>query len=128
MRYKTLALAIFPALALSACTIIPPAIEQQPVLDGLVGLGQTTRVGELTLRPEAIVEDSRCPMNARCVWGGRAVLDTTVWRNGQAARRQLILGEPAADGLMLDTVEPGRTTQGTVAPQDYRFHFSIQTR
>ncbi len=128
MRYSILVLAFVPAFALSGCTIIPPAIEPQPVAVSLVGLGQTTRVGELTLRPESVIEDSRCPMNARCVWAGRVILDTTVWRGDQSERRQLTLGEPAADGLMLDTVEPGRTTEGPVAPDTYRFHFNIQVR
>lgn len=128
MKYANLALTILPALALSACAIIPQSAQTQPVSQDLVGLGQTANVGALSLRPETVVEDSRCPINARCVWAGRVIVETTVWRGEQAERRQLTLGVPATDGLMLDTVEPGRTTDGAIAPQDYRFHFSIQAR
>jgi len=138
MRYTIPALIILPALALSACAIIPqsaeslpvstPPLAPQPASQGLIGLGQTADLGVVTLRPEAVIEDSRCPMNARCVWAGRVVVDATVWKAGRAERRQLTLGAPAADGVMLDTAEPGRTTDGPIAPQDYRFHFSIQTR
>ena len=113
--------AILPALALFACAVIP-----QPAFGAFAKLGQSTHTGTLTVRPEMVIEDSRCPMNARCVWAGRVVIEATVWQGGQAERCQLTLGEPDSDGLLLDTVEPGRTTDGQIAPKDYRFHFSVQ--
>ncbi|MBB3861161.1 hypothetical protein GGQ88_002433 [Novosphingobium hassiacum] len=131
MNHKILALAALPALALSACTIIPPAVEQAPPpqSDGFAQIGQTIRVGALTIRPDAINEDSRCPMNARCVWAGRVIVAATVMQNGESTFRNFTLGEPASDGLMLDTVEPGRTTlEGAIPPASYRFHFSITPR
>ncbi|MBA4354300.1 MAG: hypothetical protein C0409_06370 [Novosphingobium sp.] len=108
-------------MALSGCAIIP-----QPASDGFARLGQSTRIAALNVRPEAVIEDSRCPMNARCIWAGRVVIEASVWQGGVPERRQFTLGDPAADGLMLDTVEPGRTTDGPIAPKDYRFHFSMQ--
>lgn len=131
MNQKTLALAALPALALAACTIIPPAVEQTPPLqsDGFAQIGQAIRVGNLTIRPDAINEDSRCPMNARCVWAGRVIVAATVMQDGEAQVRNLTLGIPAADSLILDTVEPGRTTlEGAIPPANYRFHFSLTPR
>ncbi len=121
MRYATPLFAVLPALLLSACAVIP-----QPAADGFARIGQTTRVGAVKLRPERIVEDSRCPMNARCVWAGRVTVEATVWQGGTAQLRNYTLGEPASDGIMLDTVEPGRMTDTVLKPADYRLHFTIQ--
>ena len=41
-------------------------------------LGQPTRVGRLVVTPLRVAEDSRCPINARCVWAGRAVVQTRI--------------------------------------------------
>ena len=58
------------ALALCACATAP--IAQSPIRsDGLAALGQPTRVGALVVTPQALVEDSRCPINARCIWAGQ---------------------------------------------------------
>lgn len=114
-------LAFLPALALSACTVIP-----QPAFGGFARLGQSTQTATWTVRPESVIEDSRCPMNAHCVWAGRVVIEATVWQGRRAERRQLTFGKPDADGLLLDTVEPGRTTDRPITPRDYRFHFSAQ--
>lgn len=131
MNHKLTTLLALPALALSACTIIPPAVEQAPPpqSDGFAQIGQSIRVGTLTIRPDAVNEDSRCPMNARCVWAGRVIVAATVMRDGESTFRNLTLGEPDSDGLMLDTAEPGRTTlEGAIPPANYRFHFSITQR
>jgi len=115
------------ALALSACATVPAP----PRADGFAMLHQTTRAGAVEVTPDAVREDSRCPMNARCVWAGRVVLDATVRENGRSMSRTLILGEPAltADGeLMLDSVEPPTRTDTPIRAEDYRFHFSWRSR
>ncbi len=122
-HYSRLALAlVLPALSLAACATVPTSAEPQ-----WVGIGQTVRSGPLTIRANALVEDSRCPMNARCVWAGRVVVDVTLTHDGQMTRANLILGEPrvlASGSVMLDSVEPGRQTQVTLTPADYRLHFT----
>jgi hypothetical protein len=45
-------------------------------------------------------------------------------RGGAFETERFTLGEPT-DGLVLDTVEPGRMTDTQLKPGDYRFHFSI---
>ncbi|WP_143004956.1 hypothetical protein [Novosphingobium aromaticivorans] len=111
---------ILPIATLAGCAVIPQAERS----DGFAGIGETTLVGSAKVRPDAVLEDSRCPMNARCVWAGRVVVDATVTRGGTVERRQFTLGEPS-DGLLLDTVEPGRTTDSQLEAADYRFHFSV---
>lgn len=116
---KTL-LALIPAISLASCAVIPKAERT----DGFAMIGETTLVGSAKVRPDALIEDSRCPMNARCVWAGRVIAEATVMRGGTFETRRFTLGEPS-DGLMLDSVEPGRMTDTQLKPSDYRFHFSV---
>ncbi|MFY8195515.1 MAG: hypothetical protein ACOVKV_10580 [Novosphingobium sp.] len=113
-------LALAPALALAACAT-PAMVERS---DGLAMIGQTTRVGADKVRVDSLIEDSRCPMNARCVWAGRVIVEATVERGGAFDTKRFTLGEPS-DGLVLDTVEPGRMAGKKMKPADYQFHFSI---
>ncbi|MBF9150027.1 hypothetical protein [Novosphingobium jiangmenense] len=113
-------LALLPAIALASCAVIPK-VERT---DGFASIGETTLVGSAKIRPDSLIEDSRCPMNARCVWAGRVIIEATVMRGGGFETRRFTLGE-AVDGLMLDTVEPGRMTDTQLKPSDYRSHFSV---
>ncbi|MDP3551307.1 MAG: hypothetical protein Q8R81_13075 [Novosphingobium sp.] len=121
MKHAFLFLLPLSSVCLTGCAVIPSAERS----DGFAVIGQTTRVGAVKVRPRSVVEHSRCPMNARCVWAGRVVVDAAVTRGGVSERRQLMLGEPSSDGIMLDTVEPGKMTGTPLQPSDYRFHFSI---
>lgn len=56
-------------------------------------IGQTADLGGgLTVRPNAIVEDSRCPRNVQCLWEGRLRLRASV----SGAEAELTLGETLA--------------------------------
>lgn len=113
-------LALTSALALAACAT-PSKVERS---DGFAMIGQTTRVGGDKVRVDSMIEDSRCPMNARCVWAGRVIVEATVERGGAFDTKRFTLGEPS-DGLILDTVEPGRMAGKKLKPADYHFHFSV---
>jgi hypothetical protein len=65
------------ALLVSACTagrsvphprVVAPGVEFQLNLGERVG----TTGGEFLILFERVLEDSRCPMNARCIWEGNA--------------------------------------------------------
>jgi hypothetical protein len=124
MTWKLLSIAA-PAVLLAGCATVPTASP-----DGFASFEETTRAGRVVVRPDALVEDSRCPMNARCIWAGRVVVDTTVWVDSQKYPARLTLGEPfaiAGGQLVLDSVEPSRTTQdGAIPAEDYRFHFDFR--
>lgn len=55
-------------------------------------LGEIARLGDLAVRPLAVIEDSRCPRDVTCVWAGRLRLGAAV--GGVPA--ELVLGEPFA--------------------------------
>jgi hypothetical protein len=57
------------------------------------GIGEWADLGEgLRVRPLEVVEDSRCPQNARCVWAGRLRVRVNVEGVGE---REVILDEAA---------------------------------
>ncbi len=112
------------ALALGACATLPAAT---PVLgEGLARLGEATRVAGLIVTPRAVVEDSRCPVNARCIWAGRVIVRTEVAGRGWRETFDLTLGQRVAvhgTTLGLASVEPGRLAGADAPPLDYRFGF-----
>ena len=62
-------------LALTA-TLLAGCVTTRTNDDGSVDakLGQTVNVGGPKVTPLAVLEDSRCPMEARCIWAGRVRL------------------------------------------------------
>lgn len=122
--YRLAIIALPAALALSACATTRGAAFP----DGSdVALGQKAYVDGPLVQPVEVLEDSRCPMNARCVWAGR-VRVKMVWirGNGQKQLFEATLGEPVqlADGqFTLESVRPEKMTNVTIKPGDYRFSF-----
>lgn len=114
-------------LALAACATIPAG--QPARYEGPAALGQATYADGPVVTPLRVIEDSRCPMNARCVWAGRVVLRARIATGAGAVERDLILGTPVpvADGtLALTSVMPDRRTDLTIGPRDYRFTFGFE--
>ena len=137
---------VFVALMLAACTspagggTTPPAqlpehirmdlAQREAALRaaGVVaaGIGQTADLGDgLRVRPLEVVEDSRCPQNARCVWAGRLRVRVNVDGVGE---REVILDEAAVatprGSFTMVAASPGPWTDW---PEDqrppYRFGF-----
>ena len=125
MRNKPLTiLTLSAAFALSACATTAGA----PLPGGSdVALGQKAYVDGPLVQPVEVVEDSRCPMNARCVWAGRVRVKMRWLRgNGEKQPFEVTLGEETqlADGkFTLESVRPEKMTNVTIKPSDYRFSF-----
>lgn len=118
-----------PALAtlsaLSACATVP-----QPETAGgytYTRIGHEIRVDGPRVMPLAVIEDSRCPENVRCVWAGRVRITARIITGRGPEKHEMTLGQPiqVADGaLLLGDVQPGRKkNEAAVAPGDYRFGF-----
>ena len=84
------ALALLPAFVLAACAASLPA--PLPTGTPTAGFGQTARAGPLLVTPIALVEDSRCPMNARCIWAGRLTVRAEVRAGRTMDVRNVTLG------------------------------------
>ena len=123
---KTLAALAVP-LAIAGCTLVPPPASTPPQPSGYaVPFDVPVQVGDLVVTPKKLVEDSRCPMNARCVWAGRVVVTARIVGPGFADTADLTLGEPfGTHGKMLSlvSVRPEKTTQTEITARDYRFAF-----
>src|SRR3546814_13818316 len=100
----------------------------------LVALGQKAYVDGPLVQPVEVVEDSRYPMNARCVWAGRARVKMLWLRgNGEKQPFEVTLGEETqlADGNSnLESVPPAKRTDILFQPTDYPlpspFHARLQ--
>lgn len=118
-----------PALALAlttACSSVP-AVSSDGVIR--IALGQTASVDGPRITPLKVLEDSRCPINARCIWAGRVRLQIKVTLGRGATIYEIETGKslPIADGqLELVDVQPGNVAGGKpLAPGAYRFGFKF---
>jgi hypothetical protein len=121
MKTGAILLAPIALAAASAINGAPPATAGFTV----ASLGQTVRVRNVPVTPLRVLEDSRCPKDARCLWAGRVRLSARVGRTV----RELTLGQPipvAHGTLELAAVVPERTTRNrTIQPNAYRFGFRV---
>lgn len=125
--------AALAAITLTAgCQVIPdaPNVVGTPAASGsAVPLRQPVAVGDLVVTPWAVKEDSRCPINARCVWAGRLVVTTRIDGEGWRDTADIQLGETyGTHGRVIALVsgEPGRTTERETQPGEYRFLYEAR--
>lgn len=121
--------ALAPAL-LAACAVVPPPDTTPPAPAGsAVALGQKVRVGDVTATPVSVVEDSRCPIDARCVWAGRLVVRTRIEGDGWRDTADMRLGETFGTHdrvIALVSGEPGKTAERETPSEEYRFTYEAR--
>ena len=111
-------------LALASCATTPP-----PNAGPTAGLGQLAAGNGLTIRPIAVVEDSRCPATVQCVWAGRLKVRARMNGPGWTQIRDFELGVPQAVDyyrVTLVSAEPQKQTGIEIDPRAYRFTFDFQ--
>jgi hypothetical protein len=127
---KTMLLLALAPLALAGCTMVPPPDSTLPQPAGYaVPLNQPVRVGGIIVTPKKLVEDSRCPMNARCIWAGRVVVKTRIAGEGWADTADVTLGEPYGTHgrvIALVSVRPEKTTGSETGASEYRFVYEMR--
>lgn len=136
---------LFAALALAACASTDGGLGPQAPLpqhiqmdleqraealraDGVVaaGIGEIADLGDgLRVRPLEVLEDSRCPQNARCVWAGRLRLRVNVEGVGEREITDDAEGLQTPRGnFVMAAVSPGPWTDWPEgAKPAYRFGF-----
>lgn len=113
-------------LLLGGCVATTEAVQHYP--EGPARLGQTVSVSGPTVRPLAVIEDSRCPRDVVCVWAGRVVIRAEVGTGRGKREMALTLGQPVqvADGkLTLRLVTPATHSRTPIDPANYRFTFEF---
>lgn len=120
------------ALALIAPVMLGGCVTYNVRSDGIsrAALGETVRVDGPRVTPLEVLEDSRCPMNARCVWAGQVRLKVRVHLGSGDRELELTSDKPVqvADGsLELVEVQPDRVAGEGQAldPKHYRFGFKF---
>jgi hypothetical protein len=117
-------LTALPLVALAAaCATVPAPFAPE---GSAVEIGDGVRVGRLVAVPQVLLEDSRCPMNARCIWAGRVVLSTRIYGPEFDETVPLVLGEPHAlhgTSITLTSVHPERMAGEEIPVPNYRFGF-----
>ena len=110
-----------------AASILCSCAASGPV-EGPVRLGQVAYVNGPQVRVTQVIEDSRCPVDAQCVWAGRLIVRATVLGGALARQLDLTLGIPVtvADGsLTLVEAIPQRISKVRSKPLPYRFTFTF---
>ena len=136
---------LIAALALAGCMAASPGAnvagnapespnasqprEQRPAdLPGHAygGLNETIRLGDLTIKPLEVIEDSRCPVDVDCVWSGRLVMRAEV--SGVSGLATISSLEPFAlpggGTLVLASVWPPNYHQDRGPREPNRFGFT----
>jgi hypothetical protein len=134
IRPHSLALFCVSAALLSGCAVTGANNQITETLSTVLPSGENVRFGQKAyvdgpiVEPVKLLEDSRCPQNARCVWAGRLKLQM-IWHrgNGEQMPFELTLGEPThiADGnIQITAATPPIIVGGDkLEPADYRFSF-----
>lgn len=131
-RFLTAAALAATSLGLAACAIIPdaPIVEGTPVAEGTaVRIDQPVRVGAVVVTPKGVVEDSRCPVNARCAWAGRLIVRTRIDGAGWRDTANITLGETyGTHGQVIALVSgmPEKLAGGETPPTQYRFVYEAR--
>lgn len=120
------------SMALSACTTMADQTEEAMIFTAAegsaVGMFEAVTAGDLVVEPQRVIADSRCPINARCVWAGEiTVLTKVYYRDRVPDVVETTLGEPVrlhGHVLQLTSAEPGLMA-GAEPPnsRDYRFTY-----
>ena len=125
-------LAALALVTLSACASTTADTAIAPATAGMqasAALQETALLGHVALTPTALIEDSRCPVNARCVWEGRLVLALSARHEGSIEPIQATLGEPFRAGgqqFALVAASSEKTAGAETAPEAYRFTFEAR--
>lgn len=118
--------ALFLAMVLRLLT---GCVADRPI-EGPVRLGQIAAVNGPRVRADQVVEDSRCPVDAQCVWAGRLIIRVTVLGGGWSKQLDLTSGIPVnvADGslTLVEATPPRRSAEKKDKILPYRFTFIFQ--
>lgn len=125
-RTKAGALAALMALSLAGCAAVGPVASR--AIEGPVRLGKTAAVDGPRVRPDRVIEDSRCPADVQCLHAGRLILEATVLAGEGSKRVELTLGVPlpVADGMLTLVDATPVPIVGEAATSAARFTFTFQ--
>lgn len=98
-----------------------------------VKLGEDVSVYGITITPQEITEDSRCPIDVECIQAGRLVVKARVESNGETSAEYLfeLFSAPLKTEMAeisLVRVEPNPESGTELSDTDYTFYFRVVDR
>jgi hypothetical protein len=96
--------------------------------------GQQKRVanGKVRITFISVTEDSRCPINAKCIWAGNAKVKIQVSVRGGETKTFVLntnggdhAGTADAFRVQLEDLTPGKQTSRPLRQRDYRVTLSV---
>lgn len=127
---KRAILFLFLVFILGASLVTFAQAQDQVELRG----GQQKRAanGRVTITFLSVTQDSRCPMNAKCIWAGNATAKIKVSVRGGETRTFLLntmgkdnAGTADAYRVQLEGLEPGKLASRPIRQRDYRVTLSV---
>nr|WP_210132179.1 hypothetical protein [Stenotrophomonas rhizophila] len=113
-------------ISLLGCAAAGP-VARSPI-EGPVRLGEMAAVDGPKVRPDRVIEDSRCPADVQCIQAGRLVVRATVLGGGWSKELDLTLGVPVplADGMLTLVDATPVPVTGETSGSAARFTFKFQ--
>lgn len=114
------------AVSLAGCAAVGPVAG--PPTEGPVRLGEIAAVDGPRVRPDRVIEDSRCPVDVQCIQAGQLIVRATVLGVGSPKQIDLKLGVPAhvADGMLTLVNATPVPIAGETGTSAARFTFKFQ--
>ena len=94
-------------------------------------LNETGSAYLVSITPQEVIEDSRCPVDVVCAWAGTVKVRALLKSGLGEAEQVFELNKPItteAEEVTLIKVEPDRYSTKTITSGEYRFTFAIQKR
>ncbi len=94
-------------------------------------IGQVATGLHVSITPNKIVSDSRCPQSVQCIWAGTVEVKAVVATKDSNDESIFKLGEATNDGaytITLTEVTPYPLESGVVPDSSYRFTFKVDKK
>ena len=133
MKYRHALVALLLIVSLAACKSAGAPVSHAASLDQEVELAPTEQAvfdaHGLSVEFVRVLEDSRCPTDATCVWAGEVKVQLSI-RIGTAAAEQqeVTVGQPATVGefqLLIVKVQPERVSTREISAEQYRIALQV---
>ena len=105
-----------------------PAPTYNPYGKVTLKINQSASFKDITIKPLAIEEDSRCPADVQCIWAGTVRVKVEIVTIKGVNTGILKLGEAlSSEGFALELMEvdPNKVSKVTIGPADYSFVISV---
>lgn len=106
-----------------------PALPVEESGSRVVSIGDSVTIGRITIAPEEIVEDSRCPLGVMCIQAGRLRVLAQISAVSTSTEHIFLLGEPFIFGdttITLTLSDPLKRRDVTLEPSDYQLTFKVE--